>query len=634
MTGIQRVKFCSCAILLALSTPGAGAQEQDVLAAPESPSVNCSFKSDPDAFLARESRARRMILDRASKFNAAAGESRYSVPASEIPIRNLIDEHILGRLAQSNVRSARLTSDEEFVRRIYFDLTGRLPSAEQYFDFISDSAPNKRSVLIDRLLFSQEFLDRWTLWLGDLVQNNVTASNFNQQIDGRNAMHRYLRVSLFEEKSLRDIAWELITATGNNYDSGPANFSAKWITPGGPVQDRYDTAMVRSTTAFLGMSHYDCVTCHDGRNKLDQISLWGKSTTRMEAYRMSAFFARVDIRGRGNLPGNFYSNSQDVSSRATGTYDLNTNFGNRPNRTQIGSIRNVTPEYRSGQAPAMNADWRAFFADQLTSDPMFARNMVNRLWKAMFNLGLVEPVDGLDPARLDPDNPPPAPFTLQATHPALLIALARHFESNNYSLREMLRLIAESSAYQLSSRYDGPWSIDSVPLFARHYPRRLDGEEIHDALAQSTGFFLNYTVQNWDETVRWAGQLPDPTEPRNNLGGAAAFMNVFLRGNRDTQQRSQAGSVIQQLNLMNSTFVLDRIRINSSPVLRDLAKITSNRDLVNEMFVRFLTRFPDEAEAANAEAHLAKATTAAQRNSYIEDLAWALVNKLEFIFSY
>ena len=118
---------------------------------------------------------------------------------------------------------------------------------------------------------------------------------------------------------------------------------------------------------------------------------------------------------------------------------------------------------------------------------MLARNFANRLWKAMFNMGLVDPVDTLDPARLDPKNPPPEPWGLQATHPQLLEQLAASLVDSNFSLHSFIKLLVSSSAYQLSSRYDGDWKVEYVPLFARHYPRRLDGEEIHDAIAQATG---------------------------------------------------------------------------------------------------------------------------------------------------
>jgi hypothetical protein len=184
----------------------------------------------------------------------------------------------------------------------------------------------------------------------------------------------------------------------------------------------------------------------------------------------------------------------------------------------------------------------------LMNDPMLARNLANRLWKAMFNLGLVDPVDQLDPARLDPFNPPPDPWTLQATHPVLLEELANNLANSNWDLRGFLRQIAQSSAYQLSSRYDGNWNIQSVPLFARHYPRRLDAEEIHDAISSATGVFNKYTVQGFADPFQWAMQLPDTSEPRSN-GAVANFLNSFLRGNRDTTQRSQASSILQQLNL-------------------------------------------------------------------------------------
>src|SRR5205823_13953066 len=183
--------------------------------------------------------------------------------------------------------------------------------------------------------------------------------------------------------------------------------------------------------------------------------------------------------------------------------------------------------------------WRDSFARMLTDDPMFARNLANRLWKQMFNLGLVDPVDTLDPARLDPSNPPPEPWDFQATHPVLLEKLAKALHDSNFDLRAFLKLLAQSNAYQLSSRYDGDWSLSYVPLFARHYARRLEGEEIHDAISKATAVFNKYTVSGFADPFQWAMQFPEPTEPTSN-GAVATFMNAFLRGNRDTTTRNQA----------------------------------------------------------------------------------------------
>jgi hypothetical protein len=250
----------------------------------------------------------------------------------------------------------------------------------------------------------------------------------------------------------------------------------------------------------------------------------------------------------------------------------------------------------------------------------------------MFNLGLVDPVDTLDPARLDPNNPPPDPWTFQATHPMLLEKLAQRLVEDNFSLKSFVKLLAMSSAYQLSSRYAGEWKVEYVPLFARHYPRRLEGEEIHDAILKATGTAVTYTVQNFPYPVNWAMQLPDPLEPRSNAA-VVNFMSAFLRGNRDTQQRSQSGSILQQLNLMNDAFVLTRNKVGASPVLRALAARTDTANVVEEMFVRFLGRKPSERERAEGQKLFAAATPAA-RNTAVEDLAWVLINKVEFLFSY
>ena len=606
--------------------------------------LNCSFKSDPDEFLSAQGRRRSDLFERNRKFQKAisvSGSVR-TIDAATVPKRNFIDDEIFGKLARQGVPSAKLSGDAEFLRRLTLDLTGRIPTPEQVREFTADSDPAKRDTLVDRLLFSAEFSDKWTVWFGDLLQNNATASNVNLQINGRNAFHNWIRESVSSQKSIKDIAYEAVTRGGNNFreEGGAANFYVKARTPGGPAQDTYDAMLFKTASAFLGLAYYDCLLCHDGRGKLDQLSIWGKSSTRAEAQRMAAFFSRSRLAqpfNAGPMPDrtDFYYNSFEVSEVATGQYDLNTNFGNRPNRVPIGgTLRNLQPEFRVTGAKPTGGSWRAAFAENMLKDPMFARNFANRLWKAMFNLGLVDPVDTMDPARLDPNAELPSGWSLQATHPELLERLAQFFVESNYSLRETLRLLAQSSAYQLSSRYDGEWKLEYVPLFAKHYVRRLEGEEVHDAIQQATGVVARYTVGGWGEPVSWAMQLPDTAEPRSN-GGAANFMNTFVRGNRDTQLRNQAGSIQQQLALMNDNSVVNpRLRVAASPVLRAAAQMTKNRDVVDQLFLLFLSRLPSEQEAALAIAHLDKAGTAAARNTAVEDLAWACVNKIDFLFSY
>ncbi len=609
--------------------------------------ADCSFQANPEQFLRPEQGVYREIFRRAQLLNAGRKEApRHAVAAASLPVRNLVDAEIFGRLAREGIPAAPLSGDEEFVRRIHLDLTGRLPSPEAVQSFLRDDSPDKRTRLIEELFTTPEYVDKWTMWMGEWLKNTAVSTNVNRQPNGRNAFYRYLYAAVERDQPLRDVAYEALTARGNNFDdaSAPVNFIVASITPMGPIQDQYDTAFANAASTFLGLGYYDCLLCHNGRGHLEEVSLWGKSVTRLEAMQTAAFFSRQRIAARSqreglceatqSCQGMFYFNSFDVDDRVTGAYGLNTNFGNRPNRTPIGNARELTPEYRGTGMTPRTPYWREEFAELMIRDPMFARNLANRLWKAVFNLGLVEPVDALDPARLDPAAPPAGEWDLQATHPELLEKLAQYLRDVNFQMKPFLRLLLESSAYQLSSRYDAAWSPALTPLFARHLARRLEGEEIHDAIVQATGAPASYTVTGFPNPVQWAMQLPEPNEPRGNPGNAVTFMNTFFRGNRDNTARRQDGSIQQQLALMNDLFVLNRLRVAASPVLRRIAGIASPEEAVRQLYLVFLSRSPSRAELASGAAHLAKATSAAQRNAAVEDLAWVCVNKVEFLFSY
>jgi hypothetical protein len=486
------------------------------------------------------------------------------------------------------------------------------------------------------------------------------------QIEGRNSFNLYIRESMSNLKSIRDIVTETITAKGNNYflENGPASFPVLASAAMGPAQDTYDMMLYRTASAYMGLGHYDCLLCHDGRGHLTGISLWAQRTTRMSAQRMAAHFSRMRLNGLREATQFQHPlyNSTEVTDVNTGNYDLNVTFGNRParcapgakavGRTCVSSDRTVPatmaiqPEYYDGTTPR-NSNWRAAFAEKVVQDPMFGRNFANRLWKAFFNLGLVDPVDTLDPDRLDPANPPPAPWAMQASHPELLEKLAGFFIQNNTDIRAFIRLLVQSTAYQLSSQYSGPWKLEYLNLFARHYPRRLEAEEIHDAIIKATGVLPQYTwplinaqtvprgsVLPQSAPVSWAMQLPDVNEPRANTGNARDFMAAFQRGNRDTAQRSQSGSVLQQLYLMNDQVVTNRVKVAASPVLQTISRITDNGTAVDELFLTFLSRMPSGPERAAAVSHLARARSAAERNTFLEDLAWVCINKVEFLFSY
>lgn len=627
--------------LAALAWTPAAAQE----AAPEetAPSGrNCTWIAAPEQAQQRGLRAQRDAYERTLAFTRALPKSRAArtVSASQLPVRNFIDEEIFSRLQSEGVPAAPLSSDEEFLRRVSLDLTGRIPSADEIRAFVADPDPARRDRVIEKLLASEAFFDKWSLWLGDLLQNAAFAQNRSQQIQGRNALYLWIRNALIEDKSWRDIAVEMLTVNGNNYDAGTAgtNFILRGFAPMGPAQDTYDLLLVKTATAFLGLGHYDCLLCHNGKYHLDSLSAWGVKVTRTEAQQMAAHFARITMTTRRAEQTDFYYRSTDIGERASGFYVLNTNYGNRPNRAPAminGTVvTSLAPVYRDG-TPA-SGNWRESFVRSMIADPMFARNYANRLWKAMFGLALAEPVDGLDPARLDPAQQPPEGWSWQASHPWLLEKLASYARSTDFHLRDLLRLMAQSTAYQLSSRYDGDWDMTMAPLFARRIPRRLDAEEVHDAIVKATQLPQPYTVQGLAGPFVWAAQLPDTSEPRSH-GTSRAFLDAFNRGNRDTLPRRQDGSILMWLNLMNSTFVNSRARAtgsNASPYLAALARNASNEQAVDDMFLTFLSRRPTEYERGVALKGLERASTPAARATAVEDLAWALMNKIDFLFSY
>jgi len=344
---------------------------------------------------------------------------------------------------------------------------------------------------------------------------------------------------------------------------------------------------------------------------------------------MAAFFSHLSYSSPNVSSTDFYFNSLNISERTTGTYDLNTTTGNRPARQPIGSTKNLTPSYRDTGFAPKDSNYRGALGQVLWQDPMFATNFANRFWRELMGMGMVEPYDMLDPDRLDPDNPPGDPWTLQATHPVLLKKLAQAFADSDFNVRELLRLIVQSNAYQMSSRYDNPWTLDMVALFPRHYPRRLWAEEIHDIIVTGTGQFNNYTPLRLPAT-KWAMQLPEPAEPGND-GNTANFLNTFLRGNRDSQQRSGSLSILQRLALMNDPFVVNRTKA-AAPNLAAIFKISDNTQVVEEIFLTFLGRKPADAESQAITA--AWPNSASDRNTFLEDLVWTCINKADFQFSY
>ena len=546
-----------------------------------------------------------------------------------IPQRvNLIDDHIFSKMEAAGVQPAPIISDQEFLRRVMLDLTGSIPTPEQVRTFLNDRGATKRSTLIQSLIGSDAFVDFWTKFFANQFQ--VTSQYYNLiGIPGRNLFHNYLRDFVERDRPYRDVARELISASGDTHQLGPPNFLMRGMQQGDPIQDTWDFLTNRVTTIFLGVQT-QCVSCHDGEGHLEEINLYLAARERTEFMRLSAFFSRLNI---AQVAVDAFGQQQKgiVIDRSVGAYHgivEPENPGPRPPR----SGGPYTPTYMfDGQRPQSGA-WREELARLVTGDRQFARATVNYLWAHFFRVGIVDPPDGWDLNRIDPSNPPPAPWEVQPTHPALLEALTDEFIAGNYRIRPIIRLLAESGAYQLSSRYPGEWKPEYAPLFAKHFPRRLSAEEIYDAMSQATLFSRPFFVDGFEQPLTRAMQLPDPSEPRYDAAqGLLAFFGI---GDWWRNPRTSRSSVIQVLFMMNDYEPNQRTFGNShgwgsTRVARLTASLVTDEEAVQELFLATLGRDPAQDELATVLDH-----RKGDREQWLSDVQWALLNKADFLFNY
>jgi hypothetical protein len=550
----------------------------------------------------------------------------------------MVDQYLFAAMQSAGVQPAGTTTDWEFVRRIYLDLTGRIPSPTAVLAFVNSTSATKRTDLVEQLLASSEYIDKWTMYFGDLYKNVSQNSQITTYQSSVNAFYTYIKSSVAANKPYDQMAREIISATGpNSYDvtNGQMNFTVNGVVTGGPVQDIYDQQVANVADVFLGISHLNCLLCHNGAGHLTGLSLWGQQQTRYNAWGMAAFLSHTNTSSAAVSSTN--SNRYwIVADTGTKNYQLNTTTGNRPPRQPIGTTTSVSPTYiLSGATPATGQNYRQALATMITSDPQFARATVNYLWAYFFGTGLVDPPDTFDPDRLDPDNPPAAStgYGLQPSNPRLLNALATAFAANGYDLKWLMRQIVNSQSYQLSAQYDGDWNDAWASLYARKNVRRLWGEELHDAIAISSQDIPTYNVGAVYGMISYAMQFPEPLNlPDGSNGHINNWLNSFLRGNRDDQPRSQDGSILQALNLMNDSFVMTRT-VPGSPVGALLPGLInqSNTVLINGLFLSVLSRYPTATEMSQAMQSLSTAST---RNQQAQNLLWTLYNKVDFVFNY
>ena len=510
--------------------------------------------------------------------------------ALAVPAESRIDRLVLAKLSPLDIHPA-LCSDAVFVRRVYLDVIGTLPTAKEAREFIQNpDAKNKRRQLIDELLERDEFADYWAMKWGDILRIKAEFP-VNLWPNAAQAYHRWVRASLAENKSYDRFCRELLTSSGSNFRVGPVNFYRA-------IQSRTPESIASAVAlTFMGA----------------RADAWPKD----RLTGMAAFFSQI-----GYKPTREWKEEivfwDPLNSMALATNNAATGLAVPP--TNGAPEFAVFPQGKRIRLPE-NRDPREVFADWLISrdNPWFARSLVNRVWSWLLGHGIIH-----EPDDIRDDNPP--------VNAALLAQLEKDFATSHYDLKRLYRQILNSATYQFSSVPQAK-GTEAETNFGTYGLRRLDAEVLIDAINQITGTSDLYT-----------SAIPEPFTyiPANQPAIAIAdgsitspFLALFGRSARATGMENERNNKIlpdQWLHLLNSSHI--QRKLEQGPNLR--AIIDSGHkpnEIAEDLYLTILSRFPtpEERKTLADYGRPGKAGRIKTREDWL-DLTWALINSTEFLY--
>ncbi|MEZ6113265.1 MAG: DUF1549 domain-containing protein [Pirellulaceae bacterium] len=491
------------------------------------------------------------------------------------PAANYVDEHVYAKLRQLQYLPSDTCTDAEFLRRVYLDVIGVLPTIEETEAFLADTAADKRARLIDALLERPEYAKFWALKWGDLLRlTNGQVGN-----DGVFKYHRWVERALRDNVPYDQFARELLTASGSTLSTPPANF----YRTAADMNDCVETI----SQIFLG-ARLQCAKCHN-----HPFERW----TQDNYYGMGAFFQRVQ-RKKTRRPDEMF-----VWTSATGEVTQpRTGQQMKPWLPGVGSLDEVDA-----------ADRRVTFAEWLTSkeNPYFAKIEVNRIWSHLFARGIVEPVDDFRDS-----NPP--------TNAALLDALAADFAEHGFDRKHVLRTILNSRTYQASFQTND-FNRDDAKYCSHQEPRLLGAEQLLDAICHVTAVPESFGAL--PAGVK-ATQLPAPDLVKND------FLKVFGQPERQTVcacERSNDSNLGMAIQFFNGPLIYGKLRHEQNRFRKLMAANASNEEVVRQLYLAAVCRPPTEDELQASLNHLQGKE---DRAAALEDVCWALLNTNEFLFQH
>jgi hypothetical protein len=511
--------------------------------------------------------------------------------ASTAPLQpGEIDRLVGANLKKANVQPAPTTTDEEFIRRVTLDLTGRLPLPERIAEFLGDTNPNRRAQLIDTLLASDEFARHWALYFREVISSRTTDQKvrlFSPHFE------KWLANQFKANASWAKITRDILTATGpiraEDIDkNGQAFFLGSRFGPDAPMELAAETSRI-----FLGIQ-IQCAQCHDHPS-----DVW----KRQQFHEFAAFFVRVKDRP---LREEMKFAGQELVSLPFAEHRM-------PGKDDPKKGTPVAPKFIDGKVPKTvrfsptDTERRQALADFITSkdDPWFAGAFVNRIWGELMGQSFYQPIDDMGPQK-------------DAVMPMVLARIAGAFRGSDYDIKRLFRDITNSQTYQRQIR-PGEAGADHL-LFAASNPTRMSADAIWQALIGTLGP-LNPPAGS-------PALKKLPKGPLARLFGPEAAFKQEFGFDPSTKSDEVEGSVTQALLMMNNPLINQKIMARGTNTLaRLLSTYSQDDEAVRALYVRTMARRPTDRELARCQEHIHSANT---RAAAYEDILWALINSTEF----
>ncbi len=491
------------------------------------------------------------------------------------PANNYVDEHVNAKLRQLQYLPSGLASDEEFLRRVYLDVIGQLPTLEESQAFLADAAPDKRAVLINKLLERPEHAKFWALKWGDLLR--MTSTQIGGQ--GVHKYHRWLERAFETNLSYDRFAGELVSSSGSTLDNPTANFYRT-------ATDTLDSVESISQV-FLG-ARLQCAKCHN-----HPFERW----TQDNYYGMAAFFNRVQRKKspRADELFIFVASGGEVTQPRTGKQM-------KPWLPGKGDID-----------PPAGTDRREPFVVWLTAkdNRLFAKVEANRLWSQVMGRGIVDPPDDFRDS-----NP--------ASNAPLLDALAADFAEHGYDRKHVLRTILNSRTYQADFRAN-EFNKDDAKYFSHYQPRLLSAEQLLDAICTMTA--LPEAFAGLPAGTK-ATQLPAPDLAKHD------FLKIFGQPERQTVcacERAGDSNLGMAIQFFNGPLIYGKLRDANNRFRKLMAAGKTNEEIISELYLSAVCRKPSAKELEASMAHIA---AKGDQVVALEDIAWAILNTNEFLFQH